>query len=49
VQYVAELERAADRALAAQPEEAEAAQVAVLEVARLERDFWQMAWTGGAT
>ncbi len=47
-QYVAELERAADAALAAQPEEAEAARVAVLDVARLERDFWQMAWTGGA-
>jgi thiaminase/transcriptional activator TenA len=44
-EYVAGLERADDDALAnAGESEQEAAEEAFLEVARLERDFWEMAW-----
>lgn len=46
-EYVAGLERAADDALdAADGTEREAAGDAFLSVARLERDFWEMAWKG---
>jgi thiaminase/transcriptional activator TenA len=43
--YVGDLERTADRALAGGAAD-QAAEGAFLEVARLERDFWQMAWSG---
>ena len=43
--YVAGLEQAADAALAGGGDLA-AATEAVLTIARLERDFWEMAWTG---
>lgn len=42
--YVAGLQRAADCALAP-GSEGERAEAAFLEVARLERDFWEMAWS----
>jgi thiaminase/transcriptional activator TenA len=41
--YVAALEQAADAALA-EVESQAAAERAFLEIARLERDFWEMAW-----
>ncbi len=45
-EYVAELEQAADRAL--EPgSERERVEAAFLDVARLERDFWEMAFSGG--
>ena len=44
--YVTGLEKAADDALRDSGEqERERAEVAFLEVARLERDFWEMAWS----
>jgi len=46
-EYVAGLERAAEAALAAHPKEQGAAEAALAEVALLERDFWQMAWSLG--
>ncbi|MGD9892722.1 MAG: TenA family transcriptional regulator [Dehalococcoidia bacterium] len=42
--YVAALEQAADRALAAQPELISEAEATFLWVARYEREFWQMAF-----
>lgn len=46
--YVAGLREAADAALEIAGEgERKQAEVAFLEVARLERDFWEMAWSGG--
>lgn len=45
--YVAGLESSADAALSAAGEKEQGqAETAFLEVCRLERDFWQMAWTG---
>jgi thiaminase/transcriptional activator TenA len=44
--YVAELAAAADRALAASPADAGAAEAAFRETARAEREFWEMAWSG---
>lgn len=47
--YVTGLEEAADDALrSATEQERERAETAFLEVARLERDFWEMAWSGAA-
>jgi thiaminase/transcriptional activator TenA len=47
--YVTGLEKAADDALRDSGEqERERAEAAFLEVARLERDFWEMAWSEGA-
>lgn len=47
--YVTGLEEAADAALEhCGEQERERAGTAFLEVARLERDFWEMAWSGGA-
>ena len=47
-EYVAELQKAADTALKTAGEgERRQAKAAFLEVARLERDFWEMAWSGG--
>lgn len=47
--YVTGLEEAASDALrSAHEQERERAETAFLEVARLERDFWQMAWSGAA-
>ena len=47
--YVTGLEAAADDALGhASEQEQERAEAAFLEVARLERDFWEMAWSGEA-
>ena len=44
--YVSGLEQATDAALGeASGEEKEHAEAAFLEVARLERDFWEMAWS----
>jgi thiaminase len=43
--YVGGLERAADAALVAGDAE-QAVEAAFLDVARLEREFWEMAWTG---
>jgi thiaminase len=44
--HVAELERAADSALESGSQgERERAEAAFLEVARLEKDFWEMAWS----
>jgi thiaminase len=43
--YVAQLEHAAAAALAAGNMDQQA-EAAFLEVARLERDFWEMAWSG---
>ncbi len=45
-EYVAGLAAAADRALAADPEHADAARAAFLRICALERDFWQMAFAG---
>jgi thiaminase len=46
--YVSGLEQATDAALGEAPgEEKERAEAAFLEVARLERDFWEMAFSGG--
>lgn len=46
--YVVGLREAADAALQAAGEgEQKQAEAAFLEVARLEKDFWDMAWTGG--
>ena len=46
--YVTGLEKAANEALRDSGEqERERAEVIFLEVARLERDFWEMAWSGG--
>ena len=48
-EYVRGLEEAADAALRQSDErERERAEVVFAEVARLERDFWEMAWSGGA-
>jgi formylaminopyrimidine deformylase / aminopyrimidine aminohydrolase len=48
--YVSGLEQATDAALGAAPsEEKERAEAAFLKVARLERDFWEMAFSGGDT
>lgn len=48
-EYVAGLRTAADAALeTAGEDERKRAEAAFLEVARLERDFWEMAWSGGA-
>ena len=48
--YVSRLEQATDAALSAAPgEEKERAEAAFLEVARLERDFWEMAFSRGDT
>ncbi len=45
-QYIAELEQAAGRAL--EPgDERERVEAAFLDVTRLERDFWEMALSGG--
>jgi thiaminase/transcriptional activator TenA len=44
--YVDGLERAADAALAGAGRPEPATTEAVLAIARLERDFWEMAWTG---
>jgi thiaminase len=47
--YVTGLEKAVDHALRDSDEqERERAETAFLEVARLERDFWEMAWSEGA-
>lgn len=47
--YVSGLEQATDAALGeASGEEKEHADAAFLEVARLERDFWEMAFSGGS-
>jgi formylaminopyrimidine deformylase / aminopyrimidine aminohydrolase len=47
--YVTGLEKAADDALRESGEqERERAEAAFLEVARLERDFWEMSWSEGA-
>ena len=47
--YVTGLEGAADDALrSAGEQEQQRAETAFLEVARLERDFWEMAWSGAA-
>lgn len=47
--YVTGLEKAADDALWDSGEqERERAEAVFLEVARLERDFWEMAWSGAA-
>ncbi|MDQ4105691.1 MAG: TenA family transcriptional regulator [Actinomycetota bacterium] len=47
-EYVAGLQRAADAALETAGEgERKQAKAAFLEVVRLERDFWEMAWSGG--
>lgn len=47
-EYVARLREAADAALqTAGEDERKQAEAAFLEVARLERDFWEMAWSGG--
>ncbi len=47
-EYVAGLRGAADAALeSAGEDEQRRAEAAFLEVARLERDFWEMAWSGG--
>ena len=44
--YVAGLERAAGSALeAGSREDQERAEAAFLEVTRLEKDFWEMAWS----
>ncbi len=45
-EYVAKLEQAADRALEPGGER-ERVEAAFLDVARLERDFWEMAFSGG--
>ena len=46
--YVAGLREAADAALeTADEDERKQAEAAFLEVARLEREFWEMAWSGG--
>lgn len=46
--YVAGLREAADAALeTAGEDERKQAEAAFLEVARLEREFWEMAWSGG--
>ncbi len=45
-EYVTELEQAADRALGS-GDERERVEAAFLDVARLERDFWEMAFSGG--
>jgi thiaminase len=48
--YVSGLEQATDAALGAAPsEEKERAEAAFLKVARLERDFWEMTFSGGDT
>ena len=48
VGYVAGLKEAADAALETADEgERKQAEAAFLGVARLERDFWEMAWSGG--
>jgi thiaminase/transcriptional activator TenA len=48
VDYVSGLEQATDAALGeATGEEKKRAETAFLEVARLERDFWEMAFSGG--
>nr|MBA3792169.1 TenA family transcriptional regulator [Rubrobacter sp.] len=47
-EYVAELERLTEAALgAADGEERRRAEEAFVSVARLERDFWEMAFPGG--
>ena len=49
VDYIAGLEKAADDALRDSDEqERKRAETAFLEVVRLERDFWEMAWSGAA-
>ena len=45
-QFVSDLEQVATRALA-ESNGAEAAEQAFLQVAHLEHDFWEMAWSGG--
>jgi formylaminopyrimidine deformylase / aminopyrimidine aminohydrolase len=45
-QFVSDLEQVAIRALA-ESNDAEAAEQAFLQVAHLEHDFWEMAWSGG--
>lgn len=46
--YVAQLEGRANAALAGYPEHGESAEARLVEIAQLERGFWEMAWTGGA-